>query len=131
MGFKCHYLMIFRPLQKANLVGLLTDRFFIYATIGAVVLNSLLWLIFFWYVRGFPEQIPLHYNIYFGIDLVGPWYEIFKLSGFGTTVIFINTILALFIYRFSRLLTKLLVGGNVIIQILLFLAGTAIVRLTL
>ncbi|OGY47663.1 MAG: hypothetical protein A2840_00050 [Candidatus Buchananbacteria bacterium RIFCSPHIGHO2_01_FULL_47_11b] len=123
--------MIFRPIQKTNLVGLLTDRFFIYATVGAVILNSLLWLIFFWYIRDFPEQIPLHYNIYFGIDLVGPWYEIFKLSGFGTAVVFINTILALCIHRFSRLLTRLLVGGNAVIQILLFLAGTAIVRLTL
>lgn len=40
--------------------------------------------------------IPLHYNLYFGIDAFGPWYAVYALSGLATFVFFINTLLAYF-----------------------------------
>src|SRR3989338_9186084 len=38
--------------------------------------------------------IPLHYNIFLGVDRFGPWYEIFILHVLGVTVLFLNFALA-------------------------------------
>jgi hypothetical protein len=43
--------------------------------------------------------IPLHYNIYLGIDKFGHWYEIFILPAIGLIFLIVNTFLAM---QFSR-----------------------------
>lgn len=38
--------------------------------------------------------VPLHYNIYFGVDYVGKWYWVYFLPGFGTVAFILNAVLA-------------------------------------
>lgn len=38
--------------------------------------------------------IPLHYNIYLGIDRFGPWYQIFILPVIGGVILLLNLSLA-------------------------------------
>ncbi len=44
--------------------------------------------------------IPLHYNIYLGIDRFGPWYRIFILPILGLIMLILNLLLA---SRFSEI----------------------------
>ena len=63
----------------------------------SLALNFILWLILGWQVKDFPELIPLHYNIYFGIDSFGTWYQIFLMPLLGLVIIVLNFFLAIFI----------------------------------
>lgn len=39
---------------------------------------------------GAGEIIPLHYNIYFGVDAIGPWWRILMIPGFATLTFLLN-----------------------------------------
>lgn len=39
--------------------------------------------------------IPLHYNVYLGIDRFGPWYEVFILPAIGIVFMIVNIFLAM------------------------------------
>ncbi len=57
--------------------------------------------------------IPLHYNIYFGIDQFGPWYGVFLPAGLGAIILFINITAASMFFRTERLLALFLAWGTV------------------
>jgi hypothetical protein len=63
----------------------LHDRFFRYSFfVAAPFLNLLSFTLVFWKIfpiRGARDIFALHYNIYFGIDLIGEWYRIFAIGG--------------------------------------------------
>ncbi len=78
-------------------------------------------------IKPTDKLIPLHYNIYFGIDYLGKWHQIFTLPAAGFMILSINFILALFIYFKDRLIAYILIFASFLIQIILFLASMAIV----
>lgn len=73
------------------------------------------------------ETLPLHYNIYFGIDFIGRWYEVFIMPLVGIFFIIINFILADIIYLRDKVTSYFLTGAGAFIQILLFLAAYSII----
>lgn len=84
---------------------------------------------FFLVKIGFRTNIPLHYNVYFGIDLIGNWYQLLIIPLFGFLIICLNNILAAFLYLKDKLMAYFLVGTALFVQIILFLATLAIVWL--
>lgn len=91
-----------------------------YSFIGAAALLAMLWAFLLW--RGLPLRvnafIPLHYNIYFGVDLIGPWYGIFSPAALGTVAFLLNGLLLLFLYERRRFLAYAAAFGTVLIQII-------------
>lgn len=71
---------------------------------------------------GVEEYIPLHYNIFFGVDKFGPWYSVFELSVFGLIVLFLNTWLAARYFERERALSAFFSVTNLLIQFLLLAA---------
>lgn len=73
--------------------------------------------------------IPLHYNIYLGIDRFGPWYQIFILPVIGGVILLLNLSLAASfsegetrMFRLGRsepILSRLLLWVTPIIEIIL------------
>lgn len=94
----------------------------------ALVSNAALW----WFValRNVPaaETIPLHYNIYFGIDLLGPWWYFFILPSAGFVTLVLNCVLAMFLYTRERVASYVLSLTSCAVQIALFF--TAFIALT-
>lgn len=43
-----------------------------------------------WNIGDLSAQVPLHYNIYFGVDAVGAAWQMFLLPGFATLVLGVN-----------------------------------------
>lgn len=65
------------------------------------------------------DALPLHYNIYFGIDFYGNFNYLYGLPGFGLGILILNTALAIYIYKRSHLLAAYLMYAAVVIQVIL------------
>ncbi len=93
------------------------------------LINLFLWIFLYWQLKPTPEPIPLHYNIYFGIDQLGPWWHLFKLPLSGLGIFLINSVLSFIIYKHERLLSYFLLFVSLIIQGVLVWAGILILSL--
>ena len=92
-----------------------------------LLLNVGLWLFLIWQVEKFSPLIPLHYNIYFGIDLLGPWYQIFLLPILGLAIFLFNLFLGIIFFKPERrLISYFLVGAATLVQLIILLAGLVI-----
>lgn len=105
------------------------NRFFQIILPVNIFLNLFLWFFLIWKVSKTAEPIPLHYNIYLGIDWLGAWYQIFYLPLAGLLLFIVNITLAVLIYPRERLLPYFLLSIAMIGQILLCLAAFFIVSL--
>lgn len=108
------------------------DGFFRLLFFFSLAVNLFIW--FFLYLKFYPLQVmeenfPLHYNIYFGVDFIGRWYEIFIMPLIGTFFIAIDFILADIIYLRDKITSYFLTGAGAFIQILLLLAAYSVVMI--
>ncbi len=67
----------------------------------------ILWQIFSKINRS-ADQIFLHYNVVFGIDLIGAWWKILYLPLAGFIVVLLNVIIAWYFYGEDRFLSRFL-----------------------
>jgi len=108
------------------------DGFFRFLFIFSLIANLFIWFFIYW--KFYPlhttaEVFPLHYNIYFGVDFIGKWYEIFIMPLVGFFFIIINFILADIIYLRDKITSYFLTGAGAFIQVLLFLAAYSIIMI--
>lgn len=62
------------------------------------------------------ESIPLHYNIYVGVDLFGPWEHLFFLPILGLIFFLINLFAQAFFVRKEPLLSLCFAWGTLILE---------------
>lgn len=109
------------------------DRLIFVSGIAALILDFITWGSLLW--RGLPLRargfLPLHYNIYFGVDLVGPWYGIFAGAAFGFIALVVNALVIGMIYERDRLMSHLFAVGTVFIELILLLASIFIILLNI
>lgn len=65
------------------------------------------------------ENAVLHYNIYFGIDLLGDWYETLFIPVAGFFMIIINGVVGIFIWRRDRVISYLFGIGSFLIAVII------------
>jgi hypothetical protein len=106
-----------------NLPQFIKDRVVLSLVGASVALNVLLWWLLYSKFHSQTEFIPLHYNIYFGIDLYGPWQRILLIPLSGTGIVFINLILSIILYRRARPMAYALMVITVLLEVLLLWAG--------
>lgn len=54
------------------------------------------------------EHIPLHYNVYLGIDRYGPWYHVFLPGCVGVGSLLVNVAMQIAYIHRDRVLVRLL-----------------------
>ena len=91
-------------------------------------LNLALWLLVISRAQA-GAVIPLHSTIYFGIDRIGPWYQLLLLPGFGAATVLLNFLFGATQYRSFRALTYVLVWFTSVLQLLLLLGVYLVVQL--
>ena len=64
-----------------------------------LVINAANWAILLIFVKPVDFSVILHYNAYFGVDVVGDWRKIFFLPSLGLFLFFLNFSLAFYFYR--------------------------------
>lgn len=67
------------------------------------------------------DFVPLHYNIHFGVDLIGAWWRIFTAPAIGVIILVMNSVGALMIWRKERVISYFFFGIMLLTQIFLFI----------
>lgn len=114
------------------------NKIIIIATIVAVILNAIIWFIIYFRLRplviNLPEAqsfIPLHYNIYLGVDSFGKWTKAFVLPGLGLLFLVINTLTALIIYNRREILSYFLVITSAFLQLILLISTILVILINI
>ncbi len=81
-------------------------------------------------VKSKNNEVPLHYNLIFGVDSVGSWKRLFLIPAIGFIILIFNNFLAHFFYKFGwRFIFIILISLSTLIQLILTLAIFWIIRL--
>jgi|SRR3990167_8691618 len=91
-----------------------------------VICNLILWGFTIFYFFRSTDLVPLHYTIYFGIDLFDTKYRLFVYPLFGSIILVINGIV-LYIVKKEILLTYILSTVIIFCQIIIFITEWALV----
>lgn len=94
----------------------------------AVIGNATSWLLLWWLV---PQQAPstiLHYNVFFGPDAFGSWYQLFVLPAIGLAVMLLNGYGTWWLWRIDRFLSYSLTSGAVAVQVVVLIAVILLIR---
>jgi hypothetical protein len=77
------------------------------------------------------QYIPLHYNVFFGVDKFGPWYTVFQLPFFGLLVIVVNSFFSARFFEKEKALSMFLIVIALLVQIMLLAAMYFVILLNL
>lgn len=103
------------------------DKFVKVSFFVGILVNILLWLWLGFHFRNLPDTVFLHYSIYFGIDLIGPWYQILFIPLLGLVFFAVNFSLGFVFYKVEKLLGYFLVCSAAFFQFILLLASFFII----
>ncbi|MEK7512097.1 MAG: hypothetical protein AAB575_03740 [Patescibacteria group bacterium] len=129
---------LYQFLDKLKTTPARKNKLILISSIIGLVLNLLIWLViyfkFYPLVYDLPEEqsfIPLHYNIYLGVDLFGKWQNIFYLPGIGLVIFLVNTISALLLYSKKEILSYFLSVSSALLQVFLLLATIFVILINI
>ncbi|HBK34117.1 TPA: hypothetical protein DEP34_00780 [Candidatus Uhrbacteria bacterium] len=78
-----------------------------------------MWFLPIWRIVPLAELkpfLPLHYNVYMGIDRFGPWYGAFVIPVLGTFLWIINSIFEALFFQKARVLSSFFAFGTVVTE---------------
>lgn len=90
--------------------------------------NLLIWIYIYFKIKPQVEPIFLHYNIYFGIDLIGKWYRIYLFPLSGLLILIINIIFSSFVFKKEKVISNFICLITIAFQIIIFLSVFLIVQ---
>lgn len=98
--------------------------------VGTILLNIANWVLMVIFIRPVDFKIILHYNVYFGVDLIGDWWQPYILPSMGTVFLLVNLAMAQRFYRQKeRIAAHILLLASLMIQAGLIIASSAIVMI--
>jgi len=101
--------------------------FLTFNILNLLMVIGLFGLLYYMFGHGGEEFVVLHYNIYFGIDLVGEWYRVFNIAYLGLTIFLVNFILGGLVYLKEKIVANFLTLGTFFCLGLLSVASLLIV----
>lgn len=91
--------------------------------LAALFINAANWGTIAYFIRPVDFPIILHYNVYFGVDVIGIWKQIYFLPSIGLVILGVNTVLGyLFYQQKERIAAHLLILATFIVQICISIA---------
>lgn len=105
----------------------LKNKFASFAFLFSLLSNIAIWLLLYIFIKQSNETTLLHYNIYFGVDLIGNWYNVYLIPLSGIVIILVNYILGAIMYLKKSVIFYLAIGFTMPIQILLGIAAVLII----
>ena len=98
------------------------DRLIFVSTLLAAIVNSILWLVISGKFGWSAEKIPLHFNVVYGIDLLGPAWQLYVLPLTGAVLLGINFLLSAVLYPREKLYAYFLTNASLFVQAVLLVA---------
>jgi hypothetical protein len=99
--------------------GFWTDPAIFFSLILAVLVNIIMWIAVWVTVKPTDQPIILHYNVYFGVDAIGDWRNVFLMPAFSAVILVVNIILSRFFYYKEKMAAYLFAGMALVIQLLM------------
>lgn len=99
--------------------GFWSDPVIFFSIVLAALANAGIWAALFWTAVPTDAPIILHYNIYFGVDVVGNWKSLFFMPALAAGLLFLNLVLSRFFYYKERLASYLFAGTALILQLMM------------
>ncbi len=82
----------------------------------------------FFFIKPINFPIILHYNVYFGVDIIGNWWQVYFLPAMGAAFFAINMILAyVFFQSRERIASYLLLLTSFILQVGNIIASSGVI----
>ena len=107
---------------------LLNDRTSQVLLVIGILLNIASWIYIFINIKPQTDPIFLHYNIYFGVDLIGDWYRIYRIPLVGVAVYFINLYFSSILYRRERTISYFVIGITIFLQAIVLVSSYLITQ---
>ena len=80
------------------------------------------------FVQPVDFPIILHYNVYFGVDVLDDWRKVYIMPLIGVFLLIINTLLGLYFYKNNeRIASHILAMASLMIQLSLLVASASII----
>jgi hypothetical protein len=96
--------------------------------LGALFINLADWGTLAYFIRPVDFPIILHYNVYFGVDLIGSWWQIFMLPLMGALILVVNAFLAyIFFEQKERIASHLLLLAAFAVQAGVSIAAVSVI----
>jgi hypothetical protein len=95
--------------------------------IGSAFVNIAGWASMAYFIRPVDFPIILHYNVYFGVDIIGSWWQAYFLPAMASFILAVNLVLSyLFFRRKERIASYSLLLGALFVQV-----GSAIAEISI
>lgn len=94
-----------------------------------LILNICAWVWLSIYTPQDLDQLFLHYNILFGVDLIGPAWRVYMVPLSGLIILLANTIIGWFLYKQDKFIAQLLIFVAALAQIFLIIHSYFLVLL--
>lgn len=75
----------------------------------SLLLNLCAWFWLLLQIRPSDEQVFLHYNILFGVDLIGNWWKVYYVPIAGLLIILVNLVIGWLLFQKDKFVAQLLV----------------------
>lgn len=75
--------------------------------------------------------IPLHYNVYFGVDRFGAWYEAFIIPALGFLFLFLSLIMQTHFYKSEKMLSIFFAISTIFLEFTFFVAMVLLILLNI
>lgn len=100
----------------------------IWLLIFGFLANMINWIILWIWIEPVEFPIILHYNVYFGVDSVGDYRQVYILPFVGLILFLINLLLAMYFYaQKERIASYVLLIGTLMIQLSLIVASASVI----
>lgn len=91
-------------------------------------INVVSWFILLIFIKPVDFSVILHYNVYFGVDVIGDWWKIFLLPALGLFLFFLNLLLSIYFYQQEeKVAAYLLMFVSFLAQLSLIIASMNII----
>lgn len=109
----------------------LRDRWISVPLLGVFLIQVFLWWYLIANIRPDAGQIFLHYNIIFGVDLVGEWWRLYLKPLVGIAVLLLNYTFSNMFYSTDKFLARLLSVWVLFFHLFLAVGISLLVRLNI
>jgi hypothetical protein len=95
--------------------------------IAVLLLNLASLVVLSVFIEKSDSPVILHYNVYFGVDLIGDWWQIYIMPGMGLFFAATNLFLAAHFYQQKeRIASYCLMLASLIIEVGVFISSVSI-----
>ena len=103
---------------------IVNDRYNLIMLANSIFFNLLIWIYLYIKIKPFVGHIPLHYNIYSGVDEIGDWRKIYIVPALGLGLIVINFVVYYFLIKNNsyKFIASFLTTFSFVVQIILAVA---------